>query len=89
MHARLIPAQHRRWCENAGRASWDGGGCGAQFDELPEHGVYVTASTPVEHVDHPLSVRVAFIRTVRRTVVYHCLVDWVRCVIGEDASREA
>mmetsp|Transcript_12391 Transcript_12391/g.26985 ORF Transcript_12391/g.26985 Transcript_12391/m.26985 type:complete len:677 (+) Transcript_12391:166-2196(+) len=43
----------------------------------------------VEHVDHPLRVRVARVRVVGRAVVHHRLIDGVGRLVREDARGEA
>lgn len=42
----------------------------------------------VKNLDHTLSVRIAFVGEVRRTVVHHRFVNGIGSLVGENAGRE-
>lgn len=43
----------------------------------------------IEHLDHTLRVRISLVRKMGRTVVHHGLVDGIRRLVRENASRQA
>lgn len=45
--------------------------------------------SPIEHVNHPLCVAVPVVGVMRRAIVDHFLVYWVRCLVGKDTRGEA